>query len=433
MGLRRWSSDLHNNPRKRIEQILKTLHGLSLGLPSEQTRNEAVNLRAELERMYLDEAVFWKQRSKTMWAREGDRNTAYFHSVATKRKENNAITGLYNSDEAWCKEEQDIEGIITNYFGDLFQSSRPTEAMIEEVVKHVGAKVTSEMNSQLALPFSPNEVLSALSQMAPLNSPGPDGLSVIFFQKYWHIIGSNILSCVLDFLNLHRMPSILNYTFTVLIPKIARPSRITEFRHISLCNVIYKLGAKALANRLKSCLNSIISDTQSAFVPHRLITDNVLVAYEINHFIHSHTQGKRAYMALKLDVSKAYDRIEWNFLESILIKLGFVRYIVDLIMLCVSTVSYSFMLNGSQFGALTPNRGIRQGDTLSPYLFICCVEGFIKMVEAAVGMGRLKGVRIAPSAPIISQLCFGDDTILFSQATAREAEVIRSILNNFSL
>lgn len=162
--------------------------------------------------------------------------------------------------------------------------------------------MTSDMNSQLSLPFSPDEVLTTMSQMAPLQSPGPDGFPVIFFQKYWHLFGSNIITCMLDFLNLRRLPTALNYTFIVLIPKISRPKRITEFRPLSLCNVVYKFDAKALANRLKPFLNVIISDTQSAFVSGRLITDNVLVAYEVNHFIHCHNQSKRAYMALKLDV-----------------------------------------------------------------------------------------------------------------------------------
>lgn len=136
-------------------------------------------------------------------------------------------------------------------------------------------------------------------------------------------------------------------------------------------------------------------------------------------------------MALKFDVSKAYDRIEWRFLKKVLIKWGFVNSIVELIMLCISSVSYSFVLNGSQFGSIIPQRGIRQGDPLSPYLFICCVEAFIKMVESAVGEGQLKGVRIAPLAPIISHLCFANDTVLFSHATVQEAEVVRSILNKY--
>lgn len=100
---------------------------------------------------------------------------------------------------------------------------------------------------------------------------------------------------------------------------------------------------------------------------------------------------------------------------------------------CVSIVSYSFLLNGSQFGYLTPKRGIRQGDPLSPYLFICCVEVFIQMVERAVTQGWLKGIRIAPSAPTISNICFADDTILFSQATVQEAVVFRDILHRYAM
>lgn len=148
---------------------------------------------------------------------------------------------------------------------------------------------------------------------------------------------------------------------------------------------MYKIGSKAIANRIKHFLNFVISPTQSAFVPGHLITDNVLVAYEVNHFIHCHAQGKRAFMALKLDVSKAYDGIEWCFLERMLRKLGFHNGFVELIMLCVSTVSFSFVLNGSKFESLTLFRGIWQGDPLSSYLFICCVEAFIQMVEKEVG------------------------------------------------
>lgn len=125
--------------------------------------------------------------------------------------------------------------------------------------------------------------------------------------------------------------------------------------------------------------------------------------------------------------------MEWLFLEKILLKLGLVRSIVDLIMLCVSSVSYFFLLNGSQFGSLSPNRGIRQGDPLSLYLFSYCVEAFIQMVETAVDHGRIKGIRIDPTAPTISHLCFADDTILFSQATAQEAEAVRSILEKYAM
>lgn len=140
-------------------------------------------------------------------------------------------------------------------------------------------RVTLDMNQTLTTtPYIPGEVTTALFQMAPLKSPGPDGFPAIFFKKDWNILGTDIISCILDFLNGRRLPNRLNFTFIVLIPKVCNHKRMTDCGYVSLCNVIYKIGSKMIANRLKLFLDDIISPTQSAFVPGRLITDNVLVA-----------------------------------------------------------------------------------------------------------------------------------------------------------
>ena len=132
-----------------------------------------------------------------------------------------------------------------------------------------------------------------------------------------------MVSAVLEFLNSGYMPPPLNHTFIVLILKIKNPIKVSDFRPISLCNVIYKIIAKVLANRLKQILPQIISPTQNAFVPRRLITDNVLVAYEVLHAMQGRKKGKTGALSLKLDVSKAYDRVEWDFLKRVMIKMGF--------------------------------------------------------------------------------------------------------------
>ena len=127
---------------------------------------------------------------------------------------------------------------------------------------------------------------------------------------FWHIVGDNVVSVVLEFLNTSYLLPDLNHTYIVLIPKIKNPVKVSDYRPISLCNVIYKIIAKVLANRLKQVLPHIISPTQSAFVPGRLITDNVLVAYEALHTMHGHKKGKTRTLAMKLDISKVYDRVE---------------------------------------------------------------------------------------------------------------------------
>ena len=146
--------------------------------------------------------------------------------------------------------------------------------------------------------------------MHPSKSPGLDGMSPFFFQKYWHIVGRDVIEAVLSVLNschfLHKM----NHTHIMLIPKKNNPKYLSEFRPISLSNVISRIYSKVLANRLKIILPNVISDAQSAFMPDRLITDNTTVAFEVLHRMSNRRRGKRGHMAVKLDISKAYDRVE---------------------------------------------------------------------------------------------------------------------------
>ena len=237
------------------------------------------------------------------------------------------------------------------------------------------------MNEELLCEFKMEEVRSALNQMHPTKALGPNGMSSIFFQKYWDIVGSSVVNCVLQTLRTGVMPDGLNETFICLIPKENCPQKIMEFRPISLCNVVYKIVSKVLANRLKKILPEVISEFQSAFVPGRQITNNVLVAFKTMHCIDQRRKGKEGLMAIKLNISKAYDRVEWAFLEVMMRRLGFSDRWIGLMMICVKTVSYSVLINGEPKGKILPTRGLRQGDLISPYLFLLCAEGLTAMLR----------------------------------------------------
>ena len=142
------------------------------------------------------------------------------------------------------------------------------------------------------------------------HAPGPDGMSAIFYQKYWNIVGNDVTSIVLNVLNFDNPMTKLNKTNITLVPKVKQPTRMKDFRPISLSNVAYKLIFKVLANRLKVVLSQLISENQSAFLPKRLITDNILVAFELMHYLDHKKEGRDGFMAVKLDMSKAYDRVE---------------------------------------------------------------------------------------------------------------------------
>ena len=187
------------------------------------------------------------------------------------------------------------------------------------------------------------------------------------------------------------MPEGWNDTMVVLIPKVSNPERLKDLRPISLCNVTYKIASKVLSNRLKLILPDIISLNQSAFVPGRIITGNVLLAYELTHFMQNKRGGGESFAAVKLDMSKAYDRVEWCFLEMMMNKLGFCEEWVNIIMKCVTTVKYRIKVNGGLTEEIILERGLRQGDPLSPYLFLLCAEAFSCLLHAAEEDGDLVG------------------------------------------
>ena len=241
-------------------------------------------------------------------------------------------------------------------------------------------------------------------------------------------IGEVVTKTILDFLNNGLAPPKFNETHIVLIPKIKEPKCVTDYKPISLCNVVFRITSKIIVNRLKKILPSIISDTQSAFVHGRLITNNVLVAFKSMHHIHHKKGGKKGEMALKLDMSKAYDRIKWVCLEKIMTKLGFVKKWRNLIMRCVSLVSYSVKINGKPKGHIITTRGLRQEDPLSPYLFLLCVEVLSALIKKAVDNGEMEGLSICRNGLKISHIFFADDNIIFCKAILEECNTLEKIL-----
>jgi hypothetical protein len=264
--------------------------------------------------------------------------------------------------------------------------------------------------------------------MHPSKAPGPDGMSCLFFQKFWHIVGGDVTQAVLSVLSSGHMLKKVNFTHLTLIPKIKNPTKMADYRPISLCNVLYKIVSKCVANRLKTILSAVISDAQSAFVPGRLITDNIIVAYEVLNCLKARRSGKKGSMAIKLDMSKAYDRVEWGFLFQIMQKLGFDARWTNLVMECIKTPSYAVLINGELQGYIAPTRGIRQGDPLSPYLFLLCAEGFSALLRKAERDKKLSGISISRGGPRLSHLLFADDSLLFCQANPGESRNLLEVL-----
>jgi len=238
---------------------------------------------ARLSELLTREEVMEKQRSRIEWLREGDRNTSFFQARSKERVRINRISTLRRDDGSIATNQEALESTSLEFYSKLFTRQEaldpgPVLACIQE-------KVTPEMNDDLQKPYTAEEVRRALFMMGANKPPSLEFLTAGFYQFHWNVLGLGVTAAVLDFLNGGEIPDSINSTTLVLIPKVKTPQEMKQFRPISLCNVIYKICSKVVANRLRVHLDDVISEEQSAFVPGRLITDNVLVAYECTHYL----------------------------------------------------------------------------------------------------------------------------------------------------
>jgi hypothetical protein len=413
---------------KRIKETQQELNDLQNAQNSQNLTSIIRSKEKELDDLLEVEEMWWSQRSRAMWLAHGDKNTRFFHQKASQRRRKNKIEGIRDSLGNDHTEQEDIEQIFVEHFKTLFTSQQTTNVM--EVTQVVKNKINQEMYEHLNNDFTAEEVYIAIRDMKSLAAPGPDGLPVKFYHHYWDIIGNDIIQATLHILNTGGNPEPFNETHICLIPKITNPTTPSNFMPISLCNVTLKVVTKTIANRLKSILPNIISPNQSAFVAGRLITDNVIIANKIFHYL-TQTTSKTGYVGIKTDMAKAYDRLEWTFLRSTLETMNFPINLVNTIMKCVSTVKFSIIINGKPSTAFSPQRGLRQGDPLSPYLFILCADVLSALITKAQTNKLIHGIKISPRAPEITHLLFADDSLMFCRENEAETSHMRDIINSY--
>lgn len=191
----------------------------------------------------------WQQRARVLWLGNGDNNTKYYHSKATHRFRKKSIIGLYDASNRWIDQPDDIAMVLEDFYNQLFSTSQSSS--MASVMEHVPSMISHDMNEQLTSEFLESKVVTALKQMAPMIAPGPNGMPPLFYQHFWPLIEGDVTQSVLSWLNSGTLPQLVNHTFITLIPKKKCPEHVSDFRPISLCNVLYKIFSKVLANRLK--------------------------------------------------------------------------------------------------------------------------------------------------------------------------------------
>ena len=393
------------------------------------SRQEA--LLTKRRKLFEFQSSFWKQKSKEKFWEEGDANTAYFHASASIRRNRNQIKSFCTSSGVWSSNPLQIALDITAEFTARFTSNSSCGFDLDSDFSLIDSIISEDDNSFLIRPVLDDEIKAAVFDLAPDKTPGPDGFPPFFFQKYWSLVGNSVSKAVKAFFFSGKMLKEINHTFITLIPKVENPSSANHFRPISLCSSIYKVIAKIMANRLKICLGKLIHPFQGAFVPDRIIQDNILIAHEIFHSF-KNKGGQSGWLAIKLDMEKAYDRLEWSFILAMLQKFGFHPQWIGWIEQCLVSVSFAVLVNGVPGDLFVPSRGIRQGDPLSPYLFILCAELLARSLQAqSSAPNKLIGIKVGRAGPRIPFLTFADDTMIFAQATQESCIAIKGVLDQY--
>lgn len=434
-----WNRKEFGHVPTKVKELTEQVQKLQTELHNLQNQsNEAMEIVAQEKEVRLQlnewldkEELMRAQRSKQMWLINGDRNTKYFHILARTRKARNHVDRIRGQNGVWIESYDEIEKAAGVFFENIYKLE--SEAMnMNNILDQVCLPfVSNNIKHMLSQGVQRGEIKNAFFQMSPYKSPGYDGLPAGFYHHFWKLVEHDVVNMIQQVFNSGFLLKQLNHTLITLILKIECPSTFKEFRPISLCNVAYKAISKILVLRMQDAMKELISPHQNAFIKGRLISDSIFITTEMMDFIHKAKNKKTFWCAIKIDFYKAYDRIRWEFLEDTLRKMNFSHHFIKIIMQCVTTVKYSLLLNGQKACNFNPQRGLLQGDPLSPYLFICCMNVLSVMLHQVEEAKQIQGIQFNRSGPMVSHVMYVDDLILCFKEDFDSCRVMADLLHSF--
>ncbi|MFS7917032.1 putative RNA-directed DNA polymerase [Helianthus anomalus] len=374
-----------------------------------------------------DEELFLQQKAKAFWLKEGDHNSKFFHRMVKSNQNRNRIHMIEDVNGTVHSGNAVADQFVSHFKSVLGVAANTTP--IHDPSSLFSKCVSPDDAQSMVQDVTDDEIKTALFGIEDCKAPGPDGYSAKFFKSAWNVVGKDVCLAVKGFFRNGKLLKEVNATVIALVPKTETPRKVTDFRPIACCNVIYKCISKIIADRIKNSLKYIVNDNQCAFIPERQISDNILLTQELMRNYHRNRGEARC--ASKIDIQKAYDTVEWEFLKVCLVHFGFPLKMINWIMACVTSTSFSIAVNGDHHGFFEGNRGLRQGDPMSPYLFTLVMEVLTLMISRRVRQNDSFQYHWRCKDVGLTHLCFADDLLLFCHGDASSVFTLMDALDEF--
>ncbi|KAL6586355.1 hypothetical protein OROMI_001343 [Orobanche minor] len=424
--LKEWNILDFRNIFSKIEHAQHAVEKAENSFDENPSVSNLILLKRENANLTLTLAMeedFWKQKSNVQWTVEGERNSRFFHHIVKKKRQKNSIHTI-RLDGNVSTDPKEISNSAVAYFKNSFDEDNSCRVDFDPTI--IPSIIMSEMNMHLCDHPTSSDIRICVFDIDGDSCAGPDGYNAKFFQVCWDIIGGDVCEAVWDFFSRSQLPRAFCTTSIFLIPKNSNPQSWKDFRPISLCNTTYKIISKILSGRLAKLLPLMINPAQSGFIKGRNITDNILTAHEVTHDISQSITNT----IIKLDMEKSYDRINWNFIIQVMTRFGFSIVWINFIKTCISNCWFSILVNGQSAGFFRSKRGLRQGDPLSPLLFVVAVDYFSRCLDRLFNNNPSMFYKLKKKVKI-THLAYADDILIFTIVSTKNLHILKNCFSHF--
>ena len=427
--LKSWNKTCFGIVHENVKHAESKLQEIQNQIQAIGHNDDLLNAEKEAHKLFEDalnrEEMFWQEKARLNWHLHGDGYTEFFHRIAKIKTSTKLITTLQDGDHVLTEKSQ-IANHVTSYYKNLFCTNFVLQdsLLAEEVIPTL---IIDEVNRMLTMLPSHQEIKAAIFALNKDSAPGPDGFGAFFFQHYWDIVKGDLIDAVLQcFATSWILPG-YNSNIIALIPKIHNAVSIEQYRPISMSNFKFNVISKIIADRLAQVMPSIISKEQMGFIHDRNIKDCICIASEAANLLHNKAFGGN--LALKIDITKAFDTLEWPFLLQVLKKFGFNDIFCTWIDVILKFAFLSISINGESHGYFNCTKGARQGDPLSPLLFCIAEDVHSRSLKKLVEIGKLKLIKGTINFNVPSHSFYADDLMIFLQ---RKHLCLQSLKHLFS-